>query len=160
MHVYLFLIWTFDLCAQHSHRSKFGLYHLHWVPLLNAFIPNIRMFGIFFLYTLFPMFHSLDFCFACRTSTSRFTSVFCVLSVIHAASVYSSILNLNLDTDVQYLQILIEIKTIKSIRNIHAHISFVCSYNECASVYFLVLDFSRWMQIKYLHFERYHLAWL
>ena len=110
----------------------------------------------FFLYTLFPMFHSLDFCFACRTSTSRFTSVFCVLSVIHAASVYSSILNLNLDTDVQYLQILIEIKTIKSIRNIHAHISFVCSNNVCASMYFLVLDFSRQMQIKYLHFERYH----
>ena len=98
----------------------------------------------FFLYTLFLMFHSLDFCFACRTSTSRFTSVFCVLSVIHAASVYSSILNLNLDTDVQYLQILIESKTIKSIRNIHAHISSVSAQTTsvplCTFQYWIFQD--------------------
>ena len=54
----------------------------------------------------------------------------------------------------------LKIITIKSIRNIHAHISFVCSNNVCASMYFLVLDFSRSIKIKYLHFERYHQAWL
>ena len=26
----------FDPCAKHSHRSKFGLYHLHWVPVWNV----------------------------------------------------------------------------------------------------------------------------
>ena len=42
-----------------------------------------------------------------------------------------------------------EIRIIKFIRHIHAHISFVCSNNVCASMYFLVLDFSRSKKIKY-----------